>query len=102
MADMLPHEVQLDLFRICQEAMTNIMDHSGAQSASISFDTTPKEIILIIADNGRGFHLRKLKHTPGLDNMRKQAALVKGKLTIDTAVGKGTRILLNIDKQNVI
>lgn len=102
MADMLPHEVQLDLFRICQEAMTNIMDHSGAQSASISFETTSKEIILTIADNGRGFHLRKLKHTPGLDNMRKQAALVKGKLIIDTAVGKGTRIMLNIDKQNVI
>lgn len=101
-ADLLPHEVQLDLFRICQEAITNIMDHSGAQSASISFESSSKGLSLVIADNGRGFNLKKLKHAPGLDNMRKQAALVKGKLTIDAAVGKGTRIILNIDKQNVI
>lgn len=101
-ADLLPHEVQLDLFRICQEAMTNIMDHSGAQSASISLESSAKGISLTIADNGRGFNVKKLKHAPGLDNMRKQAASLHGKLSIDSAVGKGTRIMLNIDKQNVI
>lgn len=50
----LPEEVETHLFRICQEALTNIARHSGASEASIQFEVSSGSVVLTVEDDGRG------------------------------------------------
>lgn len=96
----LSNEIKLDFFRICQEALINVMYHAEANNVNISIEDTGHEICLAITDDGKGFDLTQQKHTPGLTSMRKRAASINGRLTIETETGKGTRVLVAIKKPN--
>lgn len=87
------------LFRIAQEALTNVRRHSGAGRASVALAVGADEAVLRIEDDGRGFDAGTLPALPhahserlGLVGMRERAALQGGVLTIDSAPGAGTRV----------
>ena len=94
----LPDELETACFRICQEALTNAARYSGATEVGVMLRVSDDGLELVVRDNGRGFDLgryqtaeERRKHF-GLVSMTERAALVGGKLTIDTAPGEGTRV----------
>ena len=90
----LTQELKLDFFRICQEALSNVINHTQAHSVNISIKDTGDEICLSIADEGEGFDLEQQKQQPGLINMRERAASINGRLTIQRENGKGSRLIV--------
>jgi signal transduction histidine kinase len=92
--------VKIALCRILQEALSNVRRHSGATTATVNLSSDGNKIILEIADHGRGFEpppltgpqaTEKQEHI-GLRGMRERAALVGGKLFVDSRVDEGTRV----------
>jgi len=93
----LPSEIELALFRIAQEALTNAGKHSRADSVDVGLRFNNKTAELIVADNGRGFDETKLarptrKGGLGLYGMRERAELIGADLEISSDLGAGTRI----------
>ncbi len=91
-------EVEATLYRITQEAITNIIRHAKATQASVILMCREKEIVLLVEDNGQGFVAEKGEsvRSLGLMGMRERAALVSGELTIDSEAGKGTTVRVRI------
>jgi signal transduction histidine kinase len=93
-------QIAVQILRIAQEALTNIIRHSGATAVEIAcrYDRPSREIILEIYDNGHGIapgaqHGRAGR---GLKNMRQRAAAVQGHLFISTKARKGTHLRLSV------
>jgi PAS domain S-box-containing protein len=80
------------VFRIVQEALTNIARHAEASEASVRIEETDDGIRLEVQDNGRGFAAASDKKTFGLLGMRERATMLGGILEIDSQPGQGTRI----------
>lgn len=84
------------LFRIFQEALTNVARHSGASKATVMLDepqADPGVVRLQIVDNGRGFDiLARRQQSLGLVGMRERALNIGGDLSIESQVGQGTVI----------
>jgi two-component system sensor histidine kinase UhpB len=94
----LQAEIELALYRVAQEAFSNIAKHSGAASASLDIDRTAQDVTISIRDAGRGFN-RDLPFVRddsgiglGLFGMEERVALVGGSLRIWSGVGKGTEV----------
>jgi PAS domain S-box-containing protein len=94
----LTHEVKVDFFRICQEALTNVMYHAVAGSVRINIEDADDKIYLSIIDDGKGFDINQEKQTPGLTKMRERAASINGHLTIHSEPGKGTKVCVTVGK----
>ena len=98
----LPHEVELALYRIAQEALNNVLRHSKAQHADLQIDFTDKEIKLAINDDGIGFEVPKSPTdlAPnghfGLLGMRERADLIGGRFEVHSEVGIGTRLCVGL------
>jgi signal transduction histidine kinase/ligand-binding sensor domain-containing protein len=92
---------EVHLFRIIQEALNNILKHSQAETASVSIHRGQKFIHISIRDDGIGFDSSPDTGTAGfgLDNLRQRAALIGGKLTIQSKADRGTILNLTIPIQ---
>jgi PAS domain S-box-containing protein len=82
------------IFRIVQEALTNIARHSGATRVLLNLDRVNHELLLTIDDNGRGIRETDMekKESLGLVGMRERVWGMGGEISIGTADGTGTRI----------
>ncbi|HKT97069.1 MAG TPA: cache domain-containing protein [Paraburkholderia sp.] len=87
----LPDAVNTVLFRIAQEALTNIAKHAGARRAALTLDVAANGVTLTIADNGRGFDVAHALADPragmGLRNMRERLEPLGGQLSISSKPG---------------
>jgi signal transduction histidine kinase len=96
----LPPNVELVLYRIVQEALTNVAKHSGARSVEVKLRRRSNVITVTVADDGRGFDLREVTRKEGaglgLFGMRERLALVGGTVAIDSAPGRGTAIIARV------
>ena len=91
----LPPEVQLNLYRIAQEAISNIVRHAQAECAAIELHLGPEGGALIISDDGAGFSTDAVApHHFGLTLMRERAESVGASFEVASAPGAGTRISL--------
>ena len=98
----LDSPLELALFRIAQEALRNVEKHAGANRATVDLDFGEDSVRLTIVDDGQGFsapgsipdlaRLGKL----GLIGMKERAELVDGSFEVQSAPGKGTRILVSV------
>jgi len=91
------------LFRIAQEALTNVRRHGGASAARVLLRVAESEVTLLVADNGRGFDAGGMSRggslrSPklGLAGMRERAAMLGGSLQVDSAPGRGTRVTVRL------
>jgi signal transduction histidine kinase len=82
----LPDETETHLFRIVQEALTNIARHSGATRVAIALDRKGSRVHLTVKDNGHGFNGNRSDGL-GLVGMRARAQSIGGELTIDSSDG---------------
>ncbi len=86
------------IYRIIQEALTNIVKHASASYVSIGVVNNSNKLQVIIADNGKGFEPQKAqeKFSLGLITMKQRAETLNGELILESQEGKGTKILLNL------
>jgi len=94
----LDHNVELTIFRIIQEALTNVVKHSSAKHVSIKVIKMKDHILVEVIDDGKGITEEELKGKKsfGLLGMRERANLVGGKIEIFGIAGKGTTVRLVI------
>ncbi|MEK4487103.1 GAF domain-containing sensor histidine kinase [Psychrobacillus sp. FSL H8-0484] len=94
----LPANMEETLFRIAQEALNNIRKHSGVLNAELYLTVTPTDVLLVVKDEGCGFHMNELKILPsiGLQSMRDRANSVGGTIDWVTEWNKGTEILVRL------
>jgi two-component system sensor histidine kinase UhpB len=92
----LSAEVELVLYRIAQESLTNALRHSDADSATVSLEADANSVTLSVADDGKGLPVELPRGTAGIAGMRERALLVGGRLTIDSRPNQGTEVRLTI------
>jgi signal transduction histidine kinase len=98
----LPQAVETALFRVLQEAITNVVKHSGADRVSVILDATDDQIRLIVEDDGRGFdqdgggEQLTLGGRLGLLGVRERIAQLGGSLEVESGVKGGTTIYVRI------
>ena len=93
---LLTAEVRIDLFRICQESLNNILHHAEAREVKITIEDLDDYIEMAIQDDGKGFDPQLLERQPGLIRMRERAASINAALTIHSEPGKGTKVWVRI------
>jgi two-component system sensor histidine kinase UhpB len=96
----LPAEIKTALFRVAQEALTNIVRHAHARSAQVRLACEAGGVILSVEDDGCGFDSERLarggRPSWGLLGMEERANLLGGELTITSRLGLGTRVAVRI------
>jgi len=94
----LPPRIQHELLRFAQEAISNAVRHAKPTLVSVRLRWEPPNLILKVKDNGSGISSASLEKSEGfgLHNMRTRASHIDGKLDIQTAAGRGTRIILTV------
>ena len=85
-------KIKTYLFRIIQEAVNNILKHSGATRITIRISTKDDNIYLCIKDDGIGFSNNNFTSGNGILNMKERASLLNGRLEISSSEKKGTKI----------
>ena len=90
----LAPDVSLCVYRIAQEALRNVVKHSGAVTASVQLSVDKERLTLGVSDSGRGFNIADPAHGAGLGlvNMQERLRPLAGELTIQSMPGAGTQI----------
>jgi signal transduction histidine kinase len=94
--DRLPTDVETTLYRIVQEALTNIVKHAQATAVSIVLARQADIVTAVIEDDGRGFSLGSTRDGLGLLGMGERLTLLGGKLKIESSHGAGTTIVAEV------
>lgn len=94
----MPPAVETNLYRIVQEAMTNVIRHANATRIDVLLERRGDHVVAIIEDNGVGFDAETAGQTSrlGLLGMRERAEMLKGNLMIESAAGAGTTIYVEV------
>ena len=102
----LDPEIEINLYRIAQEALNNAAKYAGATNVEVLLQKSGDTTMLIVEDNGAGFDPAKLStsreagHGFGLIGMRERTSLISGVFEIESAPGSGTSILVKIPTNN--
>jgi signal transduction histidine kinase len=93
-----PPEVEIALFRIAQEAVTNSVRHSSAERISVIIEHRERHIIMVIEDDGEGFEPAEVAKQGrlGLVGMRERTEMFGGNLLIETDPGAGTTVVAEV------
>jgi hypothetical protein len=92
----IENTLEIQIFRILQELLTNIIKHAKATEAIVQFSENENSLNIIVEDNGIGFDINKSKSGIGLINIEKRIEKIHGELVIDSSKGNGTTVILNI------
>lgn len=96
----LPAEVELVLYRVIQEALSNVAKHSGARSAQVTLSRRRNVVTATVRDDGGGFDVEKVMGSGhaglGLFGMKERLSLVGGWLHIDSDAGGGTQVTARV------
>lgn len=94
--DHVPRDIAAALYRIAQEALRNVEKHAGKTHVKITLEGTAGGLRLEIADFGEGFNMDETHHGLGLITMSERAHLVQGRFSIESALGKGTAVCVEV------
>ncbi len=93
----LASDVESALFHIAQEALTNVAKHAHAKTVTLTLERVDGSTRLIIADDGEGFDPGgDAPHGWGMITMRERAESVGSRVRVDSAPGKGTRVIVEL------
>jgi signal transduction histidine kinase len=93
----LPAEVETTLYRIVQEALTNVVKHADAGRVSITLTRNEASVVVVVEDDGRGFDQSAVRPEGlGLVGVRERVALVGGRVTIESAPGAGVTLVAEV------
>lgn len=85
----IDEDLKLNIYRIIQEQLTNIIKHSEASNATISLEANTDTVNLVITDDGKGFDTSKKRTGIGISNIINRVECFNGKMSIDTSAGNG-------------
>lgn len=96
----LPARLEVALFRLVQEAVTNALKHAEAESIYVKVEVRQNQMNLLIKDNGKGFNPNQVQvqkqNSFGLMGMKERVELLDGKMVIDSKEGQGTSIVIQV------
>ena len=92
----LSPDVELVIYRIAQESLTNALRHSGARSVTVSLKADTETLTLRVVDDGKGMPVHQASGTAGIAGMRERALLIGGRLSIESRPDHGTEVRLSI------
>ena len=96
----LSHEVEVAVYRIVQEALTNVVKHAEASHVSVVLSCEGDKLSVVVEDDGCGFDtdakLQEAGDRLGLFGMQERAQLVGGSLTVEASPGQGTAVYLRV------
>jgi signal transduction histidine kinase len=94
----LSTEVETTLYRIVQEALTNVSRHAKATRADVILELRENSILLIVEDNGIGFDATFSPDNEhlGLIGIRERTEMLKGNLTVESIIGSGTILVVEV------
>jgi signal transduction histidine kinase len=104
----LPTELETTLYRITQEALTNVLRHAKAQRVSVLLERRPDHVLLIVEDDGQGFDAQTALKAPGahsrlgLLGMQERVILANGTFEIESTAGAGTTVFVRIPLESKI
>jgi signal transduction histidine kinase len=109
-ADRLPDLIEITLYRIIQELVSNIIKHSKANYLTLSFTGYPEELVLTVEDDGMGFDLTNFQssmQSNGWRTIQTRMQLIKGQIEFDTMVGRKNntvtiQVPLKVAPENVL
>jgi len=98
LSERLPERTETILYRITQEALSNVVHHAQASRINVSLIRQDTNLALIVEDDGVGFNPENIDQTAclGLIDMRERAEMIGGKLDIESSEGKGTIVQVTI------
>lgn len=92
--------LEIALFRIIQEAITNVRKHAGVKKAMVKLEAIPSGLIVVIKDQGSGFDINNLSESRqesyGIIGMRERAELLGGEIKIISNPGRGTQVIFEL------
>ncbi|MEO6684254.1 MAG: PAS domain S-box protein [Ginsengibacter sp.] len=97
--DDLTKEIKLDFFRICQEALKNVINHAQAKNVVISIKEKQDKITLTIFDDGKGIDISEKMYKSGLSVIRDRVMTINGKLRISSKANEGTVIHITVSQE---
>ncbi len=94
----IENTLEITIFRIIQELVTNIIKHADATEASIAITKYKESINIIVEDNGKGFDIKKglNKEGMGLSGIERRVEHLEGSMEVDSTLTKGTTVLIDI------
>lgn len=98
--DSLPDDVKTCVYRVIQEALHNCEKHSRAATIDLKIRQTAGELLVTVADDGKGF-AADARRGSGILGMSERAARIGGAVTVESAAGHGTRVHLSVPLANV-
>ena len=97
----LSPEAELALYRITQEALTNVVRHASANRVDLELRNRPPMLELRISDDGRGMHYAGAVEAGGLRGIRERAVAIGAQISIESKVGTGTTISVSIESSSL-
>lgn len=93
----LPLDVEQVLYRVLQEALSNVARHAEADVVELSLEMSPDQVRMVVADDGRGFLPEGVSTgSLGLIGMKQRLAEINGTLTVDSVLAVGTKIIAEV------
>ena len=99
---LLPPEFEVNLFRIAQESLNNLLKHANASEAKITLTKQASSLRLVVEDNGSGFEFSRQESAPpdqrgfGLRQIAERAKMMGGRIDIQSRPGQGTRLTVEV------
>ena len=95
--DRLPAEIETALYRIVQEALTNVVKHAQASTVSVVLTRKGQSVVAVVEDDGRGFDPTQTRDEGlGLVGMRERIALLDGRVTVESSERGGTTVVVEV------
>ena len=85
------------MFRVIQEAFTNVIRHADAKAISLLLAVREGRLVVVVDDDGLGFDPRDRGEGSGLVGMRERARLIGGDLALESVIGRGTTVRLELE-----
>jgi two-component system sensor histidine kinase UhpB len=92
----LSPDVELVIYRVAQESLTNALRHSGGHEVTVSLTADAENVTLAVTDDGKGLPTQLPPDSAGIAGMRERALLVGGMLSLASVPGQGTEVRLTI------
>ena len=103
---LLPPEFEVNLFRIVQETLNNVLKHASASQVKITLTRERAHLRLVVEDDGRGFDASRLASLApdqrglGLREITERAKMMRGRVVIQSRPGQGTRLTVEVPTSN--
>ncbi|MDT8347674.1 MAG: ATP-binding protein, partial [Flavobacteriaceae bacterium] len=94
----IDNSVEIAVFRIIQELISNILKHAEASVAQVSLTQNKNHLNIFVEDNGKGFDPKTVhpKSGFGLEGIKKRVQLLNGDMVIESKIGHGTSLIIDI------